>query len=222
VRELIRGSAGREPKRRKHIGDARLAPDDVEEALAAALRAAADRAGMVLGWRDVVEGIFEVRGRDGAAYVMENLIDDLTYRVRSNTGTGVFRQIPRRSVVITRLVPIGDEWLISGATNVFPARYRAELYRAAAEQAIRSPELGFRNPDMLARAWELQRADRKRFVRLFGADLIVLRGRRSRIGCARSGSSATRRSRRAGRAWLAISSRRWGLTRSWPTPSRWP
>jgi hypothetical protein len=84
--------------------------------------------------------------------------------------------MPRRSFVLARLVPVGDEWLISGATNVFPARYRAELHRLAAEQAVRSPELGFRNPDKLARAWELQRADRDRFVRFFGADLVVLRG----------------------------------------------
>jgi hypothetical protein len=131
---------------------------------------------MLLGWRDVVEGIFEVQRRDGAGLVVENLIDELTYRVRSNTGTAVFRQMPRRSYVVTRLVPVGDEWLISGATSVFPARYRAELHRAAAEQAMRSPELGFRNPDKLARAWELQRADRDRFVRFFGSDLVVLRG----------------------------------------------
>jgi hypothetical protein len=131
---------------------------------------------MLLSWRDVVEGVFEVRRRDGAALVLENLIDELTYRVRSNTGTAVFRQMPRRSYVITRLVPVGDEWLISGATSVFPARYRAELHRAAAEQAVRSPELGFRNPDKLARAWELQRADRDRFIRFFGSDLVVLAG----------------------------------------------
>jgi len=33
---------------------------------------------MLLGWRAVVEGIFEVRRRDGAALVVENLIDELT------------------------------------------------------------------------------------------------------------------------------------------------
>ena len=38
------------------------------------------------------------------------------------------------------------------------------------------PELGFRNPDKLAQTWELQRADRERFVRFFGSDLVVLRG----------------------------------------------
>ena len=148
----------------------------VEEFVASRTDLTETERAMLLGWRDVVEGIFEVRRRDGAALVMENLIDDLTYRVRSNTGTAVFRQMPRRSFVVTRLVPVGDEWLISGATSVFPARYRAELYRAAAEQAMCSPELGFRNPDKLARAWELQRADRGRFVRFFGSDLVVLRG----------------------------------------------
>ena len=148
----------------------------VEEFVAARTDLPETEQQMLLGWRDVVEGIFEVRGRDGAALIMDNLIDDLTYRVRSNTGTAVFRQMPRRSFVLTRLVPVGDEWLISGATNVFPARYRAELHRVAAEQAVRSPELGFRNPDKLARAWELQRADRDRFVRFFGADLVVLPG----------------------------------------------
>jgi Periplasmic binding protein-like domain len=34
-------------------------------------------------------------------------VDDLTYRVRSNMGTSVFRQMPRRSFLITRLVPVG-------------------------------------------------------------------------------------------------------------------
>jgi hypothetical protein len=48
---------------------------------------------LVLGWRDVVEGIFEVHGRDGDAFVTENLVDELTYRVYSNMGPGVFRPL---------------------------------------------------------------------------------------------------------------------------------
>ncbi len=50
---------------------------------------------LLLGWRDVVEGIFEVRGRDGDALVAENLVDELTYRVYSNMGPGVFRPLKR-------------------------------------------------------------------------------------------------------------------------------
>lgn len=131
---------------------------------------------LLLGWHDVVEGVFEVKRRDGDALVVENLIDDLTYRVRSNMGPAVFRRMPRRSFVITRLVPIGADWLISGITNVFPAGQRGQVYRAAADVALRNPALIFRNPDKLARGWELQRAERDRFVRFFGTDLVVLPG----------------------------------------------
>jgi hypothetical protein len=131
---------------------------------------------LLLGWRDVVEGIFEVHHRAGDALVVDNLIDDLTYRVRSNMGPAVFRRMPRRSFLITRLVPVCDEWLISGATSVFPARERAHIYRIAADFALRQPALMFRNPDKLARGWELQRAERDRFVRFFGTDLIVVPG----------------------------------------------
>jgi hypothetical protein len=131
---------------------------------------------LLLGWRDVVEGIFEVHHRAGDALVVDNLIDDLTYRVRSNMGPTVFRRMPRRSFLITRLVPIGAEWLISGTVNVFPASERAHIYRIAADFALRQPALIFRNPDKLTRGWELQRAERDRFVRFFGTDLIVLPG----------------------------------------------
>src|SRR5262245_51950855 len=131
---------------------------------------------MLLGWRDVVEGIFEVQRRDRDVLVVENLIDDLSYRVHSNMGPAVFRRMPRRSFVFTRLVPVADEWLISGATSVFPASQRKHVYAVAATLALRQPALLLRNPDKLARGWELQRAERDRFVRFFGADLIVLPG----------------------------------------------
>jgi hypothetical protein len=39
---------------------------------------------MLLGWRDVVQGPFEVRGRDGRALVVVSLVDELTYRVLRN------------------------------------------------------------------------------------------------------------------------------------------
>lgn len=131
---------------------------------------------LLLRWRDVVDGTFEVQRRDGDALIVENLIDDLTYRVRSNMGPAVFRRMPRRCFVITRLVPVADEWLISGATSVLPASQREHIYAIAANFALRQPTLRFRNPDKLARGWELQRADRDRFVRFFATDLIVLPG----------------------------------------------
>jgi hypothetical protein len=65
-----------------------------------------------------VQGPFEVQRRDGPALIVVNLVDDLTYRERSNLGTSVFRQMPRRSFLVTRLVPVGEEWMLSGPTSV--------------------------------------------------------------------------------------------------------
>ncbi len=69
---------------------------------------AAERA-MLLGWRDVVEGIFAVQRRDGDALVVVNLVDDLTYRAHSNIGPQAFDPMPPGSFLIGRLVPVGDE-----------------------------------------------------------------------------------------------------------------
>ena len=92
-----------------------------------------DERRMLLGWRDVVEGIFEVERRDGEALIVENLLDELHYRVRSNLGSRVFAQMPPRSFLITRLAPVADEWLISGITHTLPASARAVAYKIAVE-----------------------------------------------------------------------------------------
>jgi len=74
-----------------------------------------DERELLLGWRNVVEGMFEVQCRDGDALVTENLADELTYRVHSNMGPSVFRRLEPGGFMIGRLVPVGPEWLISGA-----------------------------------------------------------------------------------------------------------
>jgi hypothetical protein len=134
-----------------------------------------DERALLLGWRDVVEGIFEVQGCDGVALVTENLVDELTYRVHSNMGPGVFRPPGPGSFMIGRLVPVGSEWLISGTFAWYPKCDRA-IHRAAYEITMRHPESAFRNPDKLARAQQLQRAEHDRFVQFFGADFVVIPG----------------------------------------------
>src|ERR1700757_2803190 len=58
---------------------------------------------LLLGWRNVVEGIFEVQCRDGDALVTENLVDELTYRVHSNMGPSVFWPLKSGGFMIGRL-----------------------------------------------------------------------------------------------------------------------
>jgi hypothetical protein len=131
---------------------------------------------MLLGGRDVVQGPFEVLRRDGPALVVQSLVDELTYRVRSNMGPDIFRRMPRRSFIIARLVAVRDEWMLSGPTNLLRAAEHDIAYQLAMDMALRTPEAVFRNPEKLALAWEQQRTDRDRFIRFFGADLVVVPG----------------------------------------------
>ena len=131
---------------------------------------------MLLGWRDVVQGPFEVQRRDGPALIVVNLVDDMTYRVRSNMGPSVFRRMPRRSFLITRVVPVGEEWMLSGPTQVLRPAERDTVYELAYDMAMHTPEAVWRNPEKLAKAWEIQREDRQRFIGFFGADLVVVPG----------------------------------------------
>ena len=131
---------------------------------------------MLLGWRDVVEGMFEVTGKDRDAVILFNFVDELTYRAQSNLGPRAFRQLRKGMIIVGRLVPVGQTWLVSGNLMVFPASHRGEMLAAAAQQALSHPEAAFRNPAKLAEARKLLAEQHEAFVDLFGSDLIVVRG----------------------------------------------
>jgi hypothetical protein len=128
----------------------------------------------LLGWRDAREGVFEVTKREGAVLHTVNLVDDLPYRIRTNADVSVFDQMPRRSYVAGRVVPIHDDWLLSGVPSLYRARDQAIAYTSAVELAVQQPALVFNNPQRLAHAWDLQRAQHAAFVAHFGSDEITL------------------------------------------------
>ena len=132
---------------------------------------------MLLGWRDVVEGCFEVCRLDQSAVELHNLLDDLVYRVYSNMGRRAFIQLRKGMFVIGRLVPVHpatDAWLVSGHFAAFPRSVGRQLAQTALQTLTAHPELLRRNPDKLPRAWEVQAEDRADFIALFGSDLVVL------------------------------------------------
>ncbi|MEU1723367.1 hypothetical protein [Nonomuraea sp. NPDC005692] len=132
---------------------------------------------MLLGWRDVVEGIFEVQGKEQDAVVLFNLVDELTYRARSNMGKSAFRPIERGMFLICRLVPLREGWLVSAHISLFPAEARDQLLTQAADIGLRNPKLVFRNPDKLATARRMLAAQREVFLDLYDAEYIVVTGR---------------------------------------------
>lgn len=133
---------------------------------------------LLLGWRDVVEGVFEIDGRssDGGLET-RNVIDELPYRILSNRGPGVLAAARRKRYLLARVVPLGgDDWMLSGVCSLLSRAHRRQLLRVAADLAMRYPHLALRNPDKLARAWELQHRERELFLEFFAADLVVIPG----------------------------------------------
>jgi hypothetical protein len=131
---------------------------------------------MLLGWRDVVEGMFEVTGKDRDAVMLFNVVDELTYRAQSNLGPRAFRPLKKSMIVVGRLVPVGESWMVSGNLALFPASARDVMLASAARQTLSNPEMAFRNPAKLAEARSMVARQHDAFVDLFGADLIVVPG----------------------------------------------
>ena len=132
---------------------------------------------MLLNWRDPVEGIFEIRGRDGDAIILLNLLDDLEYRTYSNMGRTAFRSLPLDGFVDARLVPIGPvpgAWLVSGTMSSYRKSDGGWLAKVALELATKRPELVFRNPERVEQGWQQMREYRAAFVAFFGGDELVL------------------------------------------------
>ncbi|MDH6119504.1 hypothetical protein ABH930_004261 [Kitasatospora sp. GAS204A] len=132
---------------------------------------------LLLGWRGPVEGIFEIRRKDGDGVVLLNLVDDLQYRVYSNVGPRVFRGVSKGQFLLACLVPIHSAdgvWLISGMMSSYPKSSATEIAQAALQLATSQPELVFRNPEKIEQGWERMREDRAAFVEFCGGDELVL------------------------------------------------
>jgi hypothetical protein len=137
---------------------------------------AADRE-MLRGWRDPVEGIFEIRRKDRDSVILLNLLDDLEYRVYSNMDPAAFRPLPIGGFLHARLVPIcpvPGAWLVSGSMSAYCKSAAAHIAQAAHAVATKQPELVYRNPEKIEQAWALMRKDRAAFVEFFGGDELVL------------------------------------------------
>lgn len=135
----------------------------------------AERA-MLLGWRDVIHSVFEVEHHDAGALVAVNLVDELTYRIRSNMGPSLLRAIKPGWFLFASVVPVAEEWMISGTLLPQPASEQQWAHELALKISMQNPEGVYRNPAKLAKAWELQQFDRERFIRFFGTDVLVLPG----------------------------------------------
>lgn len=132
---------------------------------------------LLLGWRDLVQGVFEIAepyGDDGV--IAFNHVDELTYRVRSNMGPEGVEPLTPGTIMVGGIVPVDAEWMISGTPMAFPADHADKVLAGLPKLVMNNPKAVFRNPDKLAQARELQDEQRRAFIDLHGDDLIVVPG----------------------------------------------
>jgi hypothetical protein len=157
---------------RHRLGDGRTVVERFVRARGDLPRAERD---MMRGWRDPLEGFFEVEGFEGESLLASNVIDELPYRIRSNLGVEFLKErTSPGSFLIAQVVPVLDEWLISGSMAVLEAERSEEVLETAVSVVMEFPKMLFRNPERLRLGWQMQAEDRARFIEYFGADLVVV------------------------------------------------
>jgi hypothetical protein len=133
---------------------------------------------LMLSWLDDVQGVFEVRelyGDDGV--IAFNHVDELTYQIRSNMGpAGIKRLTAPGTIMVGRIVPVGQDWMLSGSSAAFRAGEADQILAGLPELIAQYPKAVFRNPEKLAQGWQLQAEQRDAFIALYGSDLVTVPG----------------------------------------------
>jgi hypothetical protein len=129
------------------------------------------------GWRDPVDGIFELRAKSSASLTLYNLIDELDYLVY---GSMDFASLPAEpgDFILARVVPMTPAaWTVSGAMTPFPREHARVVAELALEWSGTRPRAVFRNPEKAKLGWKMMREDRDEFVEFFGSDQVILPAR---------------------------------------------
>ena len=136
-----------------------------------------DRA-VLESWRDrAVYGVFEVIARKGDRLTLVNVIDELRYDVYSTMGAAAISGASRGSYVLTRVLPVGDSWILSGIQGLLGRRDNMIVGTLLAGLIENDPTGAYRNPAKRERALEINRAYHDVFLGLFGADSVAGTGR---------------------------------------------
>ncbi|MGH3167938.1 MAG: hypothetical protein ACRDN0_18905 [Trebonia sp.] len=126
------------------------------------------------GWRDPVDGIFELRAKHDDSATLFNLLDELDYEAYSEMG---FARLPAETAdfILARLVPMAPgAWTISGSVTPIPRENAKVVAELALEWLQSRPQLAFRNPEKARLGWEMMREDREDFIRFFGSDQVAI------------------------------------------------
>jgi len=136
---------------------------------------------LVLGWADVLDGLFEVNGKAEDGYAMKCLINEKDYTVYPTTPEESFDLAPG-DFVYARIIPAKGVHVFSGMLSRFESdgsqELRAWAYDTAVKLQMRVPRLAFKdNEEKLKKSLEITREHYEDFLGFFGSDEVVGTGR---------------------------------------------
>lgn len=132
----------------------------------------ADRA-IYESWRDRgVFGVFKVIEHAADRILLRNLIDELDYETYSSQGADSISGLKPGGFVMTRIVPIGHLYTLSGTTKNFGPQDAATANSLAARLLSLDHSLPFHNPQKLAAALANVAQNHRIFGELFGSHAL--------------------------------------------------
>jgi hypothetical protein len=97
---------------------------------------------LILGWAEVIEGLFEVKGRKGSSLYMKNLINEREYDVFPTASMGDLEVKPG-DFLFARIVPAKGFHIFSGAATIIEwdgsDDQRATMYKIAMDFQMKNP-----------------------------------------------------------------------------------
>lgn len=136
---------------------------------------------LVVGWQQVIDGLFEIKDRTGSCWRMKNLINEREYRVYPTVDMDGF-SVNAGDFIAARIVPARGFHIFSGAASVIESdgseERRAKVYQTAAELQMKNPKRAFQdNQEKLQKSRQATREQYKDFVKYFGSDEVFGTGK---------------------------------------------
>ena len=134
----------------------------------------------VLGWKDPVEGIFQVKRTIPDGFVAENLINEVDYTIKPTAIPHQFERLAKPGVFVrAKIIPVSNQEYIFSGTQEFLNISEKEVFKVVASFQMKHPEFAFRdNEERIRRGFELQKEDRELFIEYFRSDEVLTEGRK--------------------------------------------
>ncbi len=135
---------------------------------------------IVLGWKDPVAGIFQVKTTLPGGFVAENLINEVDYTIKPTTIPHQFERLAKPGAFFrAKIIPVSDKEYIFSGTQEFLNISEKEVLKVIASFQMKHPELAFRdNEERVRKGFELQKKDRDLFIEYFGSDEVLTEGKK--------------------------------------------